>query len=575
MIEHFDAIVIGSGFGGSVMARNLAKENMKVCVLERGNLHPPGKFARTPNEIAKAFWDPSKGLYGMYSLWSFRHFDALISSGVGGGSLIYANVLERKPPEWFTYQDDKGVKKDWPVSYQTLEEHYAAVEEVLCPVEYPTECEPYKSTPKMLALKKAATDSSLKFEKLKLAITFGNDELKPVPGEELTGEKNTADKNLHGVKRYACRLCGECYQGCNYGSKNTLDLNYLFEAKLLYHAEIRHLCEVTSFKPMTDGKYSVSYRNMVENQKIGKTSKNTNEIELTCTYLILAAGSIGSTYLLLKNEKSFPNISKKLGQQFSGNGDLLTVGIHCKDENGTPKNIDPSFGPVITCGASSGKAGHEDATKPEARFYIEDWSYTNTLIWLFDSMNLPAQILRWLKLGIAYLKTGFGLRRNKNLSADASAVFSTTDGSSNTFCMAGMGMDNADGKMFIDRASYLQIYFSRKTSKNYFNNVMKKMELVRKSVGAARLKKKPSWYLGKTITVHPLGGCPMGATADEGVVDSSGEVHGYKNFFIADGSVLPAAVGPNPSLTIAAVASLFSKTITKRHNPSKSDNEDD
>ena len=94
--ERFDAIVIGSGFGGSVSAYRLAESGLRVCLLERGKPYPPGSFARTPGQMRTNFWDPTRGLYGLFDLWSFHGLNALVSSGLGGGSLIYANVLLRK-----------------------------------------------------------------------------------------------------------------------------------------------------------------------------------------------------------------------------------------------------------------------------------------------------------------------------------------------------------------------------------------------------------------------------------------------------------------------------------------------
>ena len=105
MNEQFDAVIIGSGFGGSVMAYRLAEAGFKVCILERGKVYPPGSFPRSPHEMKNNFWDPSEGLYGMYNVWSFRDIGALVSSGLGGGSLIYGNILIRKDEKWFVKED--------------------------------------------------------------------------------------------------------------------------------------------------------------------------------------------------------------------------------------------------------------------------------------------------------------------------------------------------------------------------------------------------------------------------------------------------------------------------------------
>jgi len=148
MCQHYDAIIIGSGFGGSVMAYRLAKEGMRVCLLERGKKYAPGDFARTPHEMSTNFWDPSAGLHGLFNIWSFKGLDAIVASGLGGGSLIYANVLLRKDKDWFVQGDPNDPdSEDWPITYQQLERHYAAVEQVLKPQEYP-----YSDTRKTEAL---------------------------------------------------------------------------------------------------------------------------------------------------------------------------------------------------------------------------------------------------------------------------------------------------------------------------------------------------------------------------------------------------------------------------------------
>ena len=103
--EHADAVVIGSGFGGAVAACRLAQAGLSVILLERGNAYPPDSFPRTPAQMSRAFWDPAAGLYGMFDVWHFAGCDSVVSSGLGGGSLIYANVLLRKDEHWFV-QDD-------------------------------------------------------------------------------------------------------------------------------------------------------------------------------------------------------------------------------------------------------------------------------------------------------------------------------------------------------------------------------------------------------------------------------------------------------------------------------------
>jgi cholesterol oxidase len=107
-MSHYDAIIVGSGFGGSVMAYRLAEAGQRVCVLERGRPYPPGSFTRSPRRARESFWDPERGLTGMYHYWSFRGIDALVSAGLGGGSLIYANVLLRKDERWFVHEEPRS-----------------------------------------------------------------------------------------------------------------------------------------------------------------------------------------------------------------------------------------------------------------------------------------------------------------------------------------------------------------------------------------------------------------------------------------------------------------------------------
>ncbi|HYU75181.1 MAG TPA: NAD(P)-binding protein, partial [Ktedonobacteraceae bacterium] len=307
---HYEAVIVGSGFGGSVMAYRLAEAGLNVCLLERGKAYPPGSFPRSPYWMQRNFWNPSSGLYGMFNIWSFEGINSVVSSGLGGGSLIYANVMLRKDEKWFVKEDlHNGGYEYWPVTRADLDPYYDRVEKMMHAEQYPFDQPPYNQTTKTIALQKAAKQLHMNWYLPKLAVTFGNEGEAPVPGEPIREEH----PNIHGRTRYTCRLCGECDIGCNYGSKNTLDYTYLSAAHRL-GAEIRTLCEVRSFEPTEGGGYTIHYvQHDPENEGQKLTTHDPTVLPvqtITADRLVLSAGTFGSTYLLLKNQGAFPDISK-------------------------------------------------------------------------------------------------------------------------------------------------------------------------------------------------------------------------------------------------------------------------
>ena len=164
--EHFDVVVVGSGFGGSVMAHQLAQAGLRVCVLERGKAYPPGTFPRSPATMKTNFWDPSEGRHGLFDVWSFDGIDVLVSSGLGGGSLIYANVLLRKDENWFVREDGEH----WPLQRRDLDPHYDAVEKLIGANPLPPHLR--QSTTKAREYAEAAGRAGLDHHWLPLAVSF-------------------------------------------------------------------------------------------------------------------------------------------------------------------------------------------------------------------------------------------------------------------------------------------------------------------------------------------------------------------------------------------------------------------
>ena len=543
---HYDAIVVGSGFGGSVMTYRLREAGLRVCLLERGRAYPPGSFPRSPHAFARAFWDPSEGLYGMYDVWSFDHIDAVVSSGLGGGSLIYANVLIRKDAAWFVREDlDAGGHEWWPVTRSDLDPHYERAEAMLAAQPFPFSDAPYDQTPRTIAFHGAARQLGWQPFTPNLAVTFSNPGESPVPGEPI----KEAHPNLHGLTRTTCRLCGECDISCNFGAKNTLDYNYLSEATRL-GAEIHTLTEVRRFAPREGGGWTVGF---VRHDRAREGRRmDTGRLpvrSISADRLILSAGALGTTYLLHRN---LPRVPPLLGARFSGNGDLLTLirkPTQVVEGRRRPILIDPGNGPVIT---SAVRFPDELEGGTGRGFYVEDIGFPEFVAWMLQVTETPAMLLRIKRIALRVLRQALGRSPETNLSAEIAETFGRPS-SAGVLPLAGMGRDVPDGTLRL-RGDRLACDWRIDRSSAYFSRVRGAHEELARALGG-ELSDNPLWHLGRrVVTAHPLGGCPMGRDERTGVVSESGQVFGYPGLYVADGSVMPGSVGPNPSLTIAALA---------------------
>src|SRR6266545_807302 len=395
--ESFDAVVVGSGFGGSVMTYRLSQAGIPVCLLERGREYPPGGFARGVAASQSNFWSPDAGLYGLYDVWSFKRTAALVSSGLGGGSLIYANVLLRKPRAWFARTMPGG--EAWPVTYDDLEPHYEAVEQMLGASEYPTEL---RTTAKTKAFTDGVRAAGFAPFFPNLAITFARH------GEE--GEQfDDGSGNRFGANRFRCRLVGECDAGCNFGAKNTLDLTYL--SQLGPSADVRVLCEAKSIE-RRDGGYVVRYLNHREGGALKA---------MRARRVIVAAGALGSTYLLLRSRKEgLAGLSRALGRRFSGNGDLLTFAIGAR-ENGRPRIVDPGLGPVITAAARV-----DDDAGPRHHLFIEDGGGPNAVWWLGEVIEAPRAVIGFVPRAFRLLWKALASTPEREIGAELSRLLGET-----------------------------------------------------------------------------------------------------------------------------------------------------
>ena len=548
--EHVDVVVVGSGFGGSVTACRLAEAGQSVVVLERGNVYPPGSFPRTPAQMSQAFWNPAAGLYGMFDIWRFRGCDSVVSSGLGGGSLIYANVLLRKDEHWFVKDDPlpHGGYESWPVTRADLDPHYDEVERMLGGTRYPLDSPGYDATPKTHAMRDAAAELGLNCQLPPLAISFS-----PKPGAAPGIGLPIVDPgygNLHGRQRSTCRLCGECNIGCNMGAKNSLDYNYLSAAR--HHgADLRTGHEVKTIRPKPGGGYEVDYLRhdpQDEDSPPGGTAPPPRII--TCDRLVLAAGTFGTSYLLLRSRPHLRGLSAALGSRFSSNGDVMSFLVNAKNHN-RARPLEASRGPVITSAIRLSDE-HDGPGQTGRGAYIEDGGYPAFVDWLVEAANAPGDTRRMGRFALERLHSIVARVHETDISGEISELIGTDALSVSSLPLLGMGRDVPDGLLWL-RGSQLDLAWTTATSEGYFERVLATMRRIAAVLGA-RYVDNPMWLRKRIITVHPSGGAPMGRDRSDGVCDSYGEVFGHPGLYIADGAVLPGPVGPNPSLTIAALA---------------------
>jgi cholesterol oxidase len=558
---HVDVVVVGSGFGGSVAAYRLADAGLSVVLLERGRAYPPGSFARSPAEMSRAFWDPSEGLYGLFDIWEFRGFESVVSSGLGGGSLIYANVLLRKDERWFVRENPLpgGGYENWPITRADLEPHYDAVEQMLGATPYPLDRPAYSNTAKTHAMSEAASKLGLDWQLPPLAVSFA-----AKPGAEPAISMPIIERefgNLHGVPRRTCRLCGECDIGCNDGSKNTLDHTYLSAAQ--YHgADLRTRCEVRTFRPLDGGGYEVDY---VEHDPANEGKRlNTSALptrSIRCEQLVLAAGTYGTVYLLLCNRHAFPGLSPALGTRYSGNGDLLTFMLPKKRADNL-RAFSPSRGPVITStikivddfGGEEGRFG--------GGYHIQDAGYPGFTDWLVERADVTGGLFRAGEFITRWVLARLLGHPQGRVSAEVARLIGQGRLSGGSLPLLGVGRDVPDGVIRL-RDRRLDVEWTTRTSLPYFERVRETMMAIADKLDAKYVD-NPIWFFRNIITVHPLGGAPIGRNVGEGVCDRFGEVFGYPGLYIADGAAMPGTVGPNPSLTIAAMADRMSTRLLEQ-----------
>ncbi|TGM53395.1 alpha/beta fold hydrolase [Leptospira adleri] len=533
----YDTIVIGSGYGGAIAASRLSRAGIEVCLLERGKEIRPGEFPNKEihafEEVQANYEDKHVGSQnGLYDFHFNKDINVLVGCGLGGTSLINANVSLRAVPEVF--QDEC-----WPANIRKeakdhgLDPYYSRAEEMLRPNTIPKK---YSNLPKHEALKKSAAFMGKDFYPTPINVTF------------------ESKVNHVGVQQEACTNCGDCVTGCNVSSKNTTLMNYLpdaanFGAQIFTEVKVNYL-------EKKEGYWLVHFIPLgVDREKFSK-----DELFIRANTIVLAAGALGSTEILLRSKEKGLDLSDQVGVRFSGNGDMLGfsyngtakingIGFGSKKQNGNGP-----VGPCIT-GVIDTRKG---ASELKDGMIIEEGSIPGAI-----RAQLPAVFALGSKLTGVKTKKGFVSWIFEKIRIFLSFILGPFHGAvRNTQTYLVMAHDGNDGKMFL-KDDRLRISWPNVGKKPIFEEISKILKESTIPLEGTYIK-NPVWNKltdQDLISVHPLGGCPMGEDASSSVVNENCQVFSGKNgkathngLYVMDGSVIPRSLGVNPLLTICAIS---------------------
>ena len=511
--EHYDAVIVGSGFGGSINSLRLAQGGKSVLVLERGGRYKPGGFPRDATDVDKLFWRYPRRTKsrGLYEVRFFSSIAALVASGVGGGSLIYANIHIRPDPVVF---DDPR----WPrsVNRESLDPYYDKVAAMLGVAPLPGD--------------------------IKLAKRDMYREAAVRAGREVFDPDQAVSWKEPGYGRQACQLVTECEFGCPHGAKNTLDFNYLAQAERS-GARLRPGCYVTHVEPHASG-YRVHYTDLASGTSASVTGRR----------VVLSAGTLGTNEILLRCRhvyRTLPDLSRKLGDGYSGNGDFLG------SIQNSQTDLEPWKGPDVT----SVIRYFESAP----RFTMAAPTFNRAVMTVLASRRqgggrllkvlspLLWPLMEWI-IPWAF-RSGYLTKPARSRAGDPARM-------TNLFAI---GRDNANGRVRLKRGRLDIEWDYARENRELTQKMLAAMQEVADVYGGT-FAPLITWNIfNRIITVHSLGGCHLSDSPQGGVVSTHGEVHGYPGLFVADGSVIPSSIGFHPVMTISAVSERIAEAVVSSY----------
>ncbi len=522
--QDYDFIVIGSGFGGSVTAMRLAEKGYSVLVLERGKRFRDSDFARTNWNVWKYLWLPVLRCFGIQQMSLLNGVMVFHGSGVGGGSLVYANVLAEPDAHTFEHPVWRHLV-DWKT---ILAPYYDTARRMLGVAVNP------RLWPADDALKSVATTSGQgeSFRSAPVGVFFGDEdrEGEVVPDPFFGGD---------GPARAGCTHCGGCMVGCRHNAKNTLVKNYLYFAEKL-GVEIRAEAQVLDIHPLSaESKDAARYEVVYKKSTAWLPPR---KIRVKARNIVVAAGVLGTLRLLFQcrdGTRSLANLSSKLGDNVRTNSEAL-LGSTSWD-----RGTDFSQGLAITSMFQA-----DETTYVEPVRYPAGSSFMRlvTMPLISGSQSL---VLRWLNTAVAILRRPLDFLHARVFSrwAERSTIL--------------LVMQTKDTLMRIRWKRTLLSLFRpglvciRDEDKPVEAEIDAGHRILREFVRLTHGIAQSNIFeglLNLPTTAHILGGVPFGIDANEGVINLACEVHGYPGLYVVDGSIMPANPGLNPSLTITALA---------------------
>ena len=541
LAPEYAVVVVGSGYGGGVAASRLARAGLQVCVLERGREYLPGEFPDTEGEAAAACQAslPATALghvgseLGLFDWHIEPDFNVLVGCGLGGTSLINANVaLEADPRVLAGARWPAGLRED----LDGLREGTRRARATLEPATYPSDA---PKLPKLEALFDSAKQMNERCSLTPINVSFN------------------ARTNPFGVQQAACTLCGDCVTGCNVGAKNTVAMNYLPDA-WSYGAQIFTEIAVDYLEARPDGRWNLHYTPRgVGCETFGQESDRI----LVAETVVLAAGTLGSTKILLRSAAAGLPLSPRLGEHFSGNADVLGFGYNCDRRiDGIGAGTDSAaparpVGPTITA-IIDGRS----ASRPLAEHYvIEDAALPGAL----DAIYTCAFELAASSSG-EDTDGGYYDALAESARALRSRISGPRTGAvAHTQTFLGMATDSGDGTLSLAADAQLRITWPLADAEPIIDTLNTNMRAATAALGGTYIP-NPLWsnhFESKLITVHPLGGCCMGEDASSGVTNHKGQVFAgatgdavHPGLYVNDGALIPTPLGVNPLLTITGLA---------------------